>query len=117
MAHRLPRLQAGTVKGYAFFLVVGGWRETCRLPLLPHKMTWDDTCRSKEAFEMWAPKRVMACRLPRLQAGTVKTRFAFIVGGWSENCQLRPLPLLPQTAMIGFWAVLFQARREAAHHE
>jgi hypothetical protein len=43
------------------------------------------------------PKKVVACKLPRPQAGTLKTTLTSLVGGWAVNWQLRQLPLLPQT--------------------
>jgi hypothetical protein len=50
---------------------------------------------------MMTSKKVVACKLPRLQAGTLKTTFTSLVGGWAVNWQLRQLPLLPQYCNAG----------------
>jgi len=94
---------------------VGGWRESDQMPLMPQlpltcvleggRTSCNENPQEEErSCELIDPKKVMACRLPRPQAGTVKTTFTLIVGGRSENRQLRLLPLLPLNAMIVFRA-------------
>jgi len=45
-------------------------------------------------------KKVMACRLPHPQAGTLKTTFILEVAAERKNCQMRLLRLLPLLLVI-----------------